>query len=130
TGPELSLEKPRSRGFIEVAGIHRLPRWHEGSQFPGPEPADMQYFVKLLLAHGADVNAKGVNFGDPNTPTLAPPLAFAARSGKTDLAELLLEHKADINTPDDAGQTPLHWALYGDKEEDMVNLLLSKGANV
>ena len=41
----------------------------------------------------------------------------------------LLEHDADVDTADDAGETPLMTASSS-SEPDLVNLLLSRGANV
>jgi ankyrin repeat protein len=85
--------------------------------------------VKLLLAHGADVNAIGVNVGDSAAPPMVTALAYTALYGKSELAELLLKNKADINTQDEQGMTALHWAVRSNKE-DIVRLLLANGADV
>jgi len=76
--------------------------------------------AKLLLSHGADVNAKD-NFG-------WTPLHKAAEEGKTEITKVLLSHGADVNARDWKGWTPLHWAAkHGNTE--VAKILLSHGAN-
>lgn len=56
-------------------------------------------------------------------------LHYAIRHGRTDAAELLLEHKVDVNIPGYVRQTPLHVAAQkGDKE--LVRFLLDRGAEI
>jgi hypothetical protein len=77
--------------------------------------------VELLLANGADVNAKGK---DSSTS-----LHATAGNGQKGVVELLLANKADVNARDTNGWTPLHWAAgMGDKE--VVEMLLASGADV
>ena len=45
------------------------------------------------------------------------------------MARWLLEHGADVNKADDAGETPLMTAA-GSAEPDLVEVLLSQGADV
>ncbi len=57
------------------------------------------------------------------------PLHEAARTGRMDIAELLLANKADVNAADNDGDTPLHQAAeLGHK--DVVALLLANKADV
>lgn len=58
--------------------------------------------VKLLLEHGANVNATD-NYG--NTP-----LHFACGCGWTNIVALLLDHNPDLNLIDDYGNTALDCA--------------------
>ena len=77
--------------------------------------------AELLIAKGADVNAK-----DFNDLTL---LHFAARKDHNEVAELLIANSVDMNAKERRGRTPLHTAAYwGGKE--VTALLLAKGAEV
>jgi len=54
---------------------------------------------------------------------------FASRSGYLDIAELLLDHGADVNANEENLWTPLHLAsLHGHLET--VEVLLNRGADV
>jgi ankyrin repeat protein len=65
--------------------------------------------VKLLLAHGADVNTK-----DDSGWT---PLHWAAHKGSKAVAELQLAHGTEVNAKDDGGFTPLHRAVKGSHKD-------------
>jgi ankyrin repeat protein len=58
--------------------------------------------AELLIAKGADVNAKG---DDGSTP-----LHSAAWYDRKEVAELLIANGADVNAKDDGGDTPLDMA--------------------
>jgi ankyrin repeat protein/beta-lactamase regulating signal transducer with metallopeptidase domain len=78
--------------------------------------------VDLLLAEGAEVNAKA---GRGAPPLL--PLQLAIKSGEIDVVELLIDKGADVNS---GGMVPpLHMAaLLG--RTDMTELLIASGADV
>lgn len=99
----------------------KRPRW---TLMPIPggevEPNDPAGLVGLLIANGADVNAKN---GELKTP-----LHEAVTDGTLEVAELLLKHGADINAKDEVGSTPLHEAIKWDNLE-MVEFLLENGAD-
>ncbi|UCF14177.1 MAG: ankyrin repeat domain-containing protein, partial [Phycisphaerales bacterium] len=79
--------------------------------------------ARLLIAHGAEVNAKA-EIG-------WTPLHYAALYGRTKTAELLIAKGADVNVENNEGWTPISFALRsagGGRE--MIELLVSKGARV
>jgi len=74
----------------------------------------------LLLAHGADVNARDTAHG-------ATPLHMAVRNGHRAVAELLAAHGADLKARDKEGKTPLGWAVAEHRPE-IADLLRRHGA--
>ena len=75
--------------------------------------------VKLLIAKGADVNAKaGISEKTP--------LHEAASSGHKEVVELLIANGADVNAKKKFGRTPLHGAAT----KGIAELLIAKGADV
>ena len=76
--------------------------------------------VRLLLENKADVNLR-------KRLGLTPLHIVAQYSKQTDLVQVLLDHGADIEAPDDRGDTPLDWAItFGSGV--MVQELLRQGA--
>ena len=74
--------------------------------------------LRLLLAKGADVN-----LSDEWKMTA---LAYAAKQGQIDDANILVANDANINFA--SGRTPLYFAIVGD-HADIVELLLANGAD-
>jgi len=83
--------------------------------------------VALLLDNGANPNAQVSAPGEP-ADGLTPLLAAAAED-HTDIAQLLLAHKADPNIADSTGETPLLRAVRG-RNKELVKLLLANHAEV
>jgi cytohesin len=81
--------------------------------------------VRLLLARGADIEARGDQYG--NTALL-----YAAVRGHKEIVKLLLEKGANIEAEEGNGLTPLHLTVgYDDASHaDVIQLLLDKGANI
>jgi ankyrin repeat protein len=114
--------------------------------------------LRLLLEHGADASARGMNWQTPLHTALfegpmpnveesvtillehgaridardafggATPLHYAVSYGAPETARSLLEHGAGINLSADGGLTPLHVAAMAGRL-DMVRLLLERGAD-
>ena len=79
--------------------------------------------LRLLIAHGADVNALGYegNHG------WAPPLVLACWEGTVETVRLLLEAGADPNLPSRPGGSALHAAI-NHYDAGKIELLLRHGA--
>lgn len=77
--------------------------------------ADAAEVALLLLASGAEVNFHG--------PLGTTPLILAASNGSRRTAEVLLDHGADVSTPDGHRETALSLATAHD-HGDIVRLLL------
>lgn len=78
-----------------------------------------------LIKRGADMNHLS-NIG-------MDALQIACRCGNTNIAYLLLIHNANVDTPDQYGDTALHWLLKNPDVEnqlDLVRLLLRFGADL
>jgi len=76
--------------------------------------------ARLLIDHGANVNARQVESG-------FTPLHEAAANGQVDLASLLLDRGADVNARMNDGRTPLGFALECHQTE-MATFLRARGA--
>ncbi|KIX03194.1 uncharacterized protein Z518_06746 [Rhinocladiella mackenziei CBS 650.93] len=57
------------------------------------------------------------------------PLSWASENGHEDVARLLIEKGAAVDSTDEYGRTPLSWAS-GNGHEDVVRLLIEKGAEL
>lgn len=94
----------------------------------GYTPLDLAEFasnhnkiVQLLIAHGAEINARAASGSTP--------LFWAVMRDQKDDAKFLLDHGANVNTPDAYGDTILDCALHLGFQS-MVELLVNKGADV
>ncbi len=96
--------------------------------------------VKLLLAKGADVNARALYSDWPSQVTSEPrtqyrpvggltALLYATRSGCYECVQDLLAAGADVNLPTPEGVTPLMIAL-DNEHNDVAKMLIEKGANI
>lgn len=78
--------------------------------------------VEALLKAGEDANAVVSATGDTA-------LMVAARTGKTDAINVLLNHGADVNKTNSEGQTPLMWAAAA-KNAAAVKVLIDHKADL
>ena len=96
--------------------------------------------MELLIANGADVNARGAvrDYQRHVTAEGRPknldsggftPLLYAARENCIACVKVLLDHKADIDLPDPDGVTPLHVAIMN-ANWDLARQLIEAGADV
>ena len=80
--------------------------------------------VRELLETYVDVTTRKINgFG-------ATALHFAAQYGHVDVAKLLIQNGADVNTECDYKITCLHYAAMSTKRADVAKLLVQNGADV
>ncbi|TWW71110.1 protein phosphatase 1 regulatory subunit 16A [Takifugu flavidus] len=90
-------------------------------EFRGVKEAAMLADIQTLVQAGNDLNAQ-----DDNGATL---LHIASANGYLSVAELLLEHRAQVEVKDTDGWTPLHAAsCWGHIQ--MVELLVANGASL
>ncbi len=119
------------------------PRRHQSAlmwaiAFNNPQGA------KVLIDHGADVNASSIQLKESFNPLQLEgyggttidsismggytPLLFASRVGDLETARVLIEHGADVNARSVGDGTPLIMAA-SQGHEDLALYLLSEGAN-
>jgi ankyrin repeat protein len=115
----------RPNGYEQETSLHvaagtNPDMWveREGVDF---STIDMLSVVKILVEHGADVNAVH-RYGET-------PLHQAAFVQNYAIVKYLLEHHADINKKDKYGRTALHQAVFTNKDNRVCALLLENGAN-
>jgi len=94
---------------------------------------DRWEIAEVLLAHGADLNAKDVNFYSSEFGYLtileATPLFIAAAYGSVATACFLIRRGANINEANPEGHTPTHMAAGGGHEE-MLRFIASTGVDL
>jgi ankyrin repeat protein len=78
--------------------------------------SQLQNVSRLLLEHGADINARRDN--------LSTPLHNAVRGKVVEVVRVLLEHGASVGAEDRWGQTPFQVA----KDADIIKLLSKHSA--
>ena len=87
--------------------------------------ADGRQARRLLDLCGTDLNALDAR----GIPPLAHAIAVHGHPGGESLAQLLIDHGADVNRADSFGHTPLMWdASFGDA--NLTEVLLREGADV
>jgi len=108
------------------ADIHVRDNWNRTLLLPASADGLVDT-VRWLLNHGIDVNSPGYDGWFA--------LHEAVNSRHFQVAQILLEHKADVNARNDRGEVPLHLVAcppgYGDRLLiPMMELLLGHGADV
>jgi uncharacterized protein len=124
------------------ANVNTVEKFHNQTplMYAAASNRNAAQMVKLLLAKGADVNARALYSDWPSQVTSEPrtqyrsvggltALLYAARSGCYDCVQDLIAAGADINLPTPEGVTPLMIAL-DNEHNDVAKLLIGKGANL
>lgn len=78
--------------------------------------------VRVLIAHGADVNARWDRWGQ------TAPLHYAVSHGHVKIVQFLLNHGANINILDTSGKRPIHQVGYDGNSSTIAKLLVKHGA--
>uniref|UniRef100_A0A7S0V5R0 Uncharacterized protein n=1 Tax=Hemiselmis tepida TaxID=464990 RepID=A0A7S0V5R0_9CRYP len=125
-GPETPVLTEEELAFIEV----------QNKLFVAAEDGDVEG-IKSALEAGADVNVQQEDealsrtmLTTINEGLLGPSaLHLAAMFGHVSAVEEILESDAKIDCVTAEGNTPLHLAIIS-KQQDVVNVLVSKGADV
>ena len=89
-----------------------------GGPFDSSFDLDKARVAKILIQHGAQVDAR--------TNELGTPLHYCSKDGYIEVAKVLLENGANVDAKIKGSDTPLYFA----KDGEMAKLLIDNGANV
>ncbi|GAB6098370.1 hypothetical protein JCM16358_02490 [Halanaerocella petrolearia] len=81
---------------------------------------DRPKMIKSLIKAGSDVNARGF---EGQTP-----LMLASKATRPEIINLLIKEGANVNSKDKHGKTPLMWAAKYSKDQEIILVLLQRGA--
>jgi serine/threonine-protein phosphatase 6 regulatory ankyrin repeat subunit B len=81
--------------------------------------------VKELLRQGHSINER-----DPRVKFGWTPLIAAIYQDRTNMVHFLIAAGADVNMPDNSGETPIMWATISDDNLGIVEDLIAHGADV
>ena len=97
--------------------------------------------LKILIKHGADVNSmiyepemldKILEAGAGSTKILQNLMSLAITVGREDSLKILIKHRlkygVDVNSVDSDGKVPLDYALKGNLNSEVMQILLKAGA--
>lgn len=130
-----------ARLLLELgAEVNTRESWGEQTALMWASAQSQPEMVRLLVEHGADVDARGKDYEWPRWVTSEPrnkpldpggytPLLYAAREGCIGCVEALLDGGADINLTDLWGRTPLIMALEN-LHYDTADVLIDRGADI
>ncbi|MEO8314926.1 MAG: ankyrin repeat domain-containing protein [Pseudomonadota bacterium] len=122
------------------ARVNQREAWRDQSALMWAAAEGQPAMVRLLVEHGAEVNARSRENNFERQVTAEPrkqarpaggftPLLYAARRGCVECARLLLQAGADVNLTDPDRVTPLVLALIN-LNFDTAALLVQSGADV
>lgn len=122
------------------ADVNATERWGGQSALMWAAAQSQSDMVKLLVEHGADLDARGAVrrwerkvIREPRPKDMNQggftPLLYAAREGCIECARHLVEGGADIDLADPHRVTPLNMALFN-LHFDLAAYLIEAGANV
>ncbi|KAJ7485603.1 ankyrin repeat-containing domain protein [Mycena latifolia] len=118
-------KQPKSNARLWIALLFHLEEicrdlMQEDDQIQEAALEGLTDIVKLLIDHGVDINAEGVN---------GTALYIASSRGNYDIVRLLIKHGADINIQDKKNNSALQ-AASSQGYKDIVSLLIEHGADI
>jgi ankyrin repeat protein len=122
------------------ANVNAVEKWHGQTALMWASAEKQPEMVKLLIKHGADVNARSlVNVwqrqvtAEPRAQARPPggltPLIYASREGCLECVRALVKAKAKLDMADPESVTPLIVAI-NNFHFDVAKFLIESGANV
>ncbi len=122
------------------ANVNAVEKWHGQTALMWATAEKQPEMVKLLIKHGADVNARSMvnNWqrqvtAEPRAQVRPPggltPLIYASREGCLECVKALVKAKAKLDMADPEGVTPLIVAITN-FHFDIAKFLIESGANV
>lgn len=122
------------------ANVNAVEKWHGQTALMWATAEKQPDMVKLLIKHGADVNARSMvnNWqrqvtAEPRAQVRPPggltPLIYASREGCLECVRALVKAKAKLDMTDPEGVTPLIVAITN-FHFDVAKFLIESGANV
>ena len=126
-GPSVDIWEAAEDGNIKAikqhlaagADVDAKGGWFGGTPLHYAAHAGHKEIAELLIANGADINAKDMNG--------MTPLHRATYLGYKEIAELLIAKGADVNVKDDNGKTPLDESIIYNQPE-IADILRKDGA--
>ena len=123
--PDISIYDAVTEGNIEAVKQHLAAGTDVNDEFAFPlhlaASCGHKEIAELLIANGADVNAK--------TDDEETPLNLAAFEGHKEIAELLIANGADVNAKNRFGMTALNYTITQNRKK-FAELLIANGADV